>query len=1105
MKDEFVPSDHEQRLRLENELDSTFFVEAGAGTGKTRELVWRVANLITFGATEINRIAAITFTEAAAAELRDRVRIELERRAEDSKLMDGERERCHAAVSNLDNASIQTLHSFAGAILKEKPIEAGLPPNFQVVAEIEANIDFEENWRTWLDGAMEKKETAGHLFTAMTLGLKLDDLKKIAKSLNDNYDRLPQRFEVVSAPSRQAATKLTTATESIRKLVLLAKDGLEDPLAAHAQKVLEICETLTTMDSSSDAALIVLSRSGRISCGKGSQKNWDDNPATGINGCKELKGLLEDLEATRCEELDTVRRTALMPLLASLQDFVLQYAETRRSGGKTQFQDLLILARNMLRDNPKIRQHFQERFTHILIDEFQDTDPIQAEIAFFLAADRAAMGDAALTERDWKNLRVTPGKLFIVGDPKQSVYRFRRADIAIVQEVTELLSTGKVQLSQNFRSQDAVICWVNAVFGKWMAEGIQGIQAAYSGLSSRWKHSVDDIPLGVHKFGGAMEGKAEQIMRSEAEAITNILYRIKTSGWKLRGNDEGEMRAADYKDICILMPSRNILPFLERALDEVNIPYRVESESFVLGTQDVRELLNCLRAIDSPADHVALVAALRSTAFGVSDVELVEFLDSGGRLDYTNPGIGNGPVREALETLANYNHDRIWMSIDKLVEKFIRDRCLEELSFSRPRPRERLRRLKLVVEQARAFAQVGESSLRAFTDWMEQQAEERARMVEIPVPEADEDAVRIMTIHAAKGLEFPIVILAGIGSAGRFSGGNVIFDRDSDAVYVSVGSEGKKFSTLGYEEASEKEKEANEAEAVRLMYVAATRAKDYLLLSLSRKTQKSLSKAPAAIIERIAEETGCLWHDADDFQADIVQVVNKREDGEIAEETMADREQWLKRRADVIRHASRKQAVAATEIARSTKDEAEWGEVYYRKGRGSTNLGRAVHSVLQTIDLHTGEGLEEISRAQAAAEGIQERWQEVAKLVRNALNSTVVKRAIASGKYYREVFVNIPLENGLVEGFIDLLFEEDGALVIADYKTDVLENEEEEMKRQDKYGLQAGAYALAITTTTAKPVKEIILVFLKFSKEISISNVEEVKRAAREKAVTLLG
>lgn len=1102
MKDEFVPSDQEQRLRLQNELDRTFFVEAGAGTGKTRELVWRLANLIAFGKAEVAQIAAITFTEAAAAELRDRVRLELEKRAKDSKLAE-ESARCHMALSCLDNASIQTLHSFAGALLREKPIEAGLPPNFNVVAEIEGNIDFGENWRIWLDEAMDNKEIAGHLFTAMTLGLKLDDLKKVAKSLNDNYDRLPQHFEIVTVPVRQAAIQIVAATGRIRKLISLAKDGLEDPLAAHAQKVSEVGDTLATMDSSSDAALAILSNCGRLSYGKGSQKNWNNDPATGINGCKELKGLLEELEDTRCNELDTIRRAALMPLLESLRSFVLEYVKIRKSTGKAQFHDLLVWARDMLRDNPQIREHFQKRFTHILIDEFQDTDPIQAEIAFFLAADQVSMGDVALTEKDWRKLKVAPGKLFVVGDPKQSIYRFRRADIATVQGVSALVGSGKVILGQNFRSQEPVIAWVNSVFGNWMATGISGIQAAYSGLSARWKQSAGDTRFGVYKFGGAVEGKAGQIAKSESTAIINTLGYIKKSGWKVRKDSEPDLRDAEFKDICVLMPSRNILPYLERVLDEANIPYRVESESFVLGTQDVWELLNCLRAIDSPADQVALVAALRSTAFGVSDVELVEFLDSGGCLDYTSPGTGNGPVLEALQVLSTYNRDRMWMPMDKLIERFIRDRCLEEISFGRPRPRERLRRLKLVVEQARAFAQVGESSLRAFTNWMEQQAEEHARMVEIPVPEADEDAVRIMTIHAAKGLEFPIVILAGIGSTGRYRGGNVIFDKDNDAVHVSVGSEGKKCATLGYDEAVEKEKEADEAEAVRLMYVAATRARDYLLLSLSRKAQKAPSKAPAAIIERIVGETGCNWHDID-CSTTIAQLVEKGADDGIAPETALDREQWLKNRADVIQRASTKQAVAATEIAHSTKDEAVWGEVYYRKGRGGTNLGRAVHSVLQTVDLRSGEGLEEISRAQAAAEGIQERWQEVVKLVRNALNSTVVKRAVASGKYYREVFVSMPLGSGFVEGFIDLLFEENSALVIADYKTDVLENEEEEIKRQDKYGIQAGTYALAITATTNKPVKEIVLVFLKSSKEISVSNVDEIQKEAREKALAVL-
>ena len=158
--DEFVPSDQEYRLRIETELDATFFVEAGAGTGKTWELVCRIVNLIASGVAEIDRIAAITFTEAAAAELRDRVRAELEKRATDQALDEQKGERCYAALARFDDASIQTLHSFAASLLRERPFEAGLPPNFEVTAEMEASIEFEQNWQEWVNGAMEREEIA---------------------------------------------------------------------------------------------------------------------------------------------------------------------------------------------------------------------------------------------------------------------------------------------------------------------------------------------------------------------------------------------------------------------------------------------------------------------------------------------------------------------------------------------------------------------------------------------------------------------------------------------------------------------------------------------------------------------------------------------------------------------------------------------------------------------------------------------------------------------------------------------------------------------------------------------------------------------------------
>jgi ATP-dependent helicase/nuclease subunit A len=1104
---DFIPSDQESRSRIENELGSTFFVEAGAGTGKTRELVQRIVNLIKEGRAEIGSIAAITFSEAAAAELKDRVRFELEKHSISPDLDDVQQAMCRAAVAGMDSAAIQTLHAFASSILREKPFEAGLPPNFQVLADIEESIDFEENWQSWIDASMENAEVSGSLFTAMALGLKLDGLKELANSLQGDYDRLPEHFAAAAVPQRRAVAALVAGLNHINSLIPLAVNGEGDPLVRHARRLLATGRKLALMEQSGDAALSLLGNFGKLDCSRGAQKDWLKNPVGGLNGCKELKEVCSGLEEIRKDELEQVRVAALMPLLESLRTFTLDCVQRRRSSGKALFQDLLIWARDMLRDNAAVRGYFQQRYTHLLIDEFQDTDPIQAEIAFFIAADAAAMGKAALTEKDWQKLLIAPGKLFVVGDPKQSIYRFRRADIATVHDVAALLGPCRLPLQQNFRSQEPVINWVNSIFAEWMGDGLQHIQAAYSLLSAKCHCEPEgrgNLSSGVHKFGEAVEGKAAEVRGQEVAAIASIVQGIKAAGWKVRADGDGNLRSAEFRDICILMPTRNILPSLERALDGAGIPYRVESESFVLGTQDVRELLNCLRAIDSPADRVALVAALRSTAFGCSDVELVRFLENGGKLDYTAPGSGEGPVREALQSLSKFNAERGLVPLDRLIERFIRERRMEELSFFRPRPRERLRRLCLIVEKARAFAQVGGSSLRAFADWMDTQATGRARMVEAPLPEKDEDAVRIMTIHAAKGLEFPIVLLAGIGSSGGGRGNPVLFGRRDNSVHVRIGSGNSIFTTPGYEEAKENESIAEEAEAVRLMYVAATRAKDHLILSLFRKGGKTPGKSSADLIEALAKETECSWDGLDHSPAGALPAGEKVNRVETLPDSEADREKWIKNRSDIILSASKKIAVSATQIAHVAKEEADDEQKYYRTGRGGTNLGRAVHSVLQGVDLATGEGLDAMSRAESNAEGIGDRWQEVSDLVQSALNSDIVRRAVASGKYYREVFVSVPVESGLVEGFVDLLFEENGGLVIADYKTDALEDEADAIKRQEQYSLQAGAYAFIVSSVTHKPVKEVVLVFLRSGRQISVTDIEQVANTARKKALVLL-
>ena len=1106
MTEPIIPVDQEHRLRIAESLDENLFVEAGAGTGKTTSLVARIVSLITSGRATVDGIAAITFTEAAASELQERVRTVLEETSGSDKLESSSKDLCFSALQSMDRANIQTLHSFAGSLLRERPLEAGLPPNFETADSIKAEIDFDERWERWLDEVVDSPEVAPDLLIALSLGLRVGNLREVAESFHENYDLLESDFPHEANPEFNALTALIGARDEIRSLLPLAKNGMEDPLAQFADRITTLAERLLSTDASPIDALATLSRWGRLSNSRiGRQPDWESSPDTGINGCKALKDLLSGLDDLKNEELEAARRSVLTSLLSHVRKFVLEYAEDRRRNGSAEFHDLLIWARNLLRDDPESRAHFQRRFTHILVDEFQDTDPIQAEIAFFLAESVPADGQLS-TITDWTQLELEQGKLFVVGDPKQSIYRFRRADIGSLAQVRNLIKGDNLPLVQNFRSQEPIIDWVNSIFTSWMGDGSEPeLQADYTALAHSWSPPDCDPPLGVHLIGGEIVGSAGMVREVEAGELARLIHSIVSGTWQVRDEQSEGFRAANYADICILLPTRTILSSLEHAFDESGVPYRVESQSLVLGTQDVRDLINCLRAIDAPSDQVALVAALRSSAFACSDVELLAFIESGGKLNYLDQGESNGPVREAMDILCGFHRDRVWERLDDIIERLIRSQRMIEGSFGRARPRERWRRLRFMVEQARTFMGVGGSSLRDFVDWIERQAKEGARMVEVPVPETDEDSIRIMTVHASKGLEFPITILSGLASQRSNRSNTTHFNRLDGSVEVRIGSGNSGvFATAGYDTARTSDQDADAAEDVRLMYVAATRARDHLVLSLFRSGSALGKRSRAAKINELCEESSENWVEI--AEEDLVKVdasTSQATDAQNELKTASDREEWLERRSAVIQVASKPASIAATTLAHVKKEEADGGETSYRRGRGGTNLGRAVHSVLQTVDLESGEGIEEISRAQAAVEGMPQRWKEIADLARRAVDSEVVRRAVSTGRYYREVFVSAPVEGTLVEGFVDLLFEEGDGLVIVDYKTDSLNNEEDIQQSMGSYRLQGGAYALALQTSSKKSVKEAVFLFLQPGKEVVVEDLEGAIEDAGRSAVGL--
>ena len=768
---------------------------------------------------------------------------------------------------------------------------------------------------------------------------------------------------------------------------------MDDPLAQTVARAQIGARRLAQAESEEDALAALLAL-GKLDARRGNAARWDKLP-DGRNACSAIKHVLREANEAVAEILDAHRAATFAGVLALLRDFVLQGVRQRKADGVATFQDLLAWARDLLRDHPEVRRRAQARFRRIFVDEFQDTDPLQAEIAFYLAADER---DGQPFPEDWRDATLVDGKLFIVGDPKQSIYRFRRADITVYDDLLERLGDAQERLVQNFRSVRPVLEWVNHHFDRHM-HAERGVQPPYVPLAARWDAFDADARCGVYRVGRQLDGSAAEAAQVEAETLAALARAAVEEGWLVaEGGSDGArvLRPAAYRDLCILLPTRTHLRRLERALEAADVPYRVEAGKLVLATQEVRDLLACLRAIEDPSDQVALVAALRSPAHACSDVDLLRWAEGGGRLDHEHPGEGpDGPVKQALANLASFHARRHLLSPPALIEAFIRDRLLVAAAFGEVRPREAWRRLRYVVTRARAFTDTGRHTLRAFLDWIEGLQRAEVRDPESGSADSDEDALRIQTIHGAKGLEYPIVLLGGLGTNGRggFGGVDVIADRRTGRLACSAG---KDWQTGDYTEAKAREQAMAEAEAVRLLYVATTRARDHLVLSLFRG-ERAADSAAALIEQHLATADAELCHTLVVDQRSPREIDMAYESAPSKVAKVGEEQTWLAARADLIRTAAAAPVLGAW--SDPTREEEEAGTTFPALVRQLVRrLWSGAHNLPTAVE----------PRAAAAARAI--------------LESEAVCRARTSGRCIRDVPLLARVEGVVVEETADLLY-----------------------------------------------------------------------------------
>ena len=1069
------PPDQAARDRIRGDLGTTFLVEAGAGSGKTRSLVDRMIALLATGRATIETLAAVTFTRKAAAELRGRFQVALERaRLEETDA--GVRARLEAALDGLERSFIGTIHSFCLRLLRERPVEAGIDPDFRELEDHEDMVLLETCWDEYQAKARLTNEAA-------MAGLEAAGLEP--SELEGAFRAIAAFPDVEPAPGRDDPPDLAAVRRELDRLVDLASAlvPLEKPEKGRddLQKIFVRLFRRRRHLGFDDPRLLM--ESVELFDKKlGVTKNrW---PAK-----EDAARLLEAAEAFQ----ESFARPALRAwrefrhtkALAFLRPAVVDYAERRRAEGRLNFQDQLMLAARLLRDNPEVRAYFRKRFRPVLVDEFQDTDPIQAEILFLLAgADDA--------EKDWTRLAPAPGSLFLVGDPKQSIYRFRRADIDIYNLVKDRItaSGGEVlALTANFRSLAPIADWINPVFdpicgGAFPAQA-DAYQAGFMPLRTRRGRGAGGPLAGVFK------ATVPAVPRHDRDEITS-LDAARLAGfvaWALDGHllvdaGGGAARPAEPGDVLVLFRTKDRMSRYARRLEELGVPFEISGSDAFAENAEIAEVLNLLRALDDPDDPVAAVAVLRGLFFGLSDQELLEHRAAGGGFSgFGGPGGENGApaVRRALEVLRGWRELVTRVPPSVALETILQRSGLLSHLVAAEMGSSRTGNVLKLIEVLRGRENEDMTSFAAAVAIMEEWVGARA-VEEMSLAPGRRDAVRLMNLHKAKGLEAPIVWLANpagpgdfeperhVRRTGRVPLGHFRFTKPAGEYRTKTVSQ-----PAGWEESAAEEKIYEAAEEDRLMYVAATRARDLLVVSAydgdlgAKSAWRTLGRGLAGL-EELPDAAGLRVGPG----RTVPTARRKKPAVKPAEVTKARLE--LQRKMAAASLASSLHT-SVTALARREAEPPSWA-------KGGLGLwGTEVHILLKTLagswsELGPGvrasggpaggplvrlarDVLVASGRGPADAEGLA---AHVAGIVR----SPFWERAMRAGRRLYEVPFSVVIGPGdddyealtaasgpvpsaggrpvvpvagaplTLAGAVDLLFEEPDGWVVADYKTDRL-------------------------------------------------------------------
>jgi ATP-dependent exoDNAse (exonuclease V) beta subunit len=1044
------PPDQEQRDRAIAARGVNVLVDAGAGTGKTTLLVSRLVGMVApldgSEAVPIGRVAAITFTRKAAGELRLRIRERLLSRLAAARIGSAEERHLREALAGLDTAYVGTIHSFCDRLLRRHPVQAGLSPSY-TIAEDEDPL-LAETWELLLGAAQEgtlRGELAGRpeesqadeaaetILMALSTGLRAETrigvwqprrgIDALVSGMLLMRDLPPE-----SAPA--AAPDLAALRASIGEFLDVAEGAGGDSdgarFIAHAARLLRRLREI-------DDPLVLRRELFWLTYDEPDVLARDTEPAA----WRAWKAYQRDLRQRLLAPLDrwmAARLVRLFPVAAAL------YEKVKRRRQKLDPLDLLLGLRDLLRDDREVRGRCQAEFQHIFVDEFQDTDPLQAEIVVFLC-------ERTPRAMRWQDVELLPGKLTLVGDPKQSIYRFRRADIAMYEEVFALVRRGgalEVRLSASFRSVPRLIGWLNDRFERVLGRSPEGAPFdATSGsvfhqplLATRRRDAGPAVHVVPLRPPAGEKPRDEPLRRLEARALARYLrWLCEKSGVTIEDPADGAARPVRFGDVAVLTLATPTLALLFPELDREGIPYASRGGRLFLADPVIRRLLLGLRAVSDPADGVAEAVLLAPPFFALTPLDLLR--ERGARREGVEPtDEGARRVRRARAWLSDLRARRHVQPPGATARDLLEETALARVLAEGRNGAQRLSRARELCSILELRARSEGLDYDGATALLRQWAEDPVEM-DPPQP-VDEQAIQILTVHQAKGLEFPVVVMwdgrAKWGRQPDRPAWRMARDRSAPGGWM-VDIDGLDWEEPEGGNLRERESEYQEAERRRLLYVAATRARDLLVL-------------PRAEPLRDAHLLRDLLEGAADGLVRELPAFDEHAEPEWAAR-LAPRAAAPHFDADVLeREATAGWAAAVKEARRprfrpagvTTLAQEQAGEdaapKKSREGRLGPLFGEAVHRAIGLC--LSGMSIRDATERAAARAGLGGHRDEVAADAERALLALRAEGLLGPDVTVRLEYPLAGAEEGtLLSGFADLVAADGERLVVIDFKTDV--------------------------------------------------------------------